>query len=117
MSEDEVAAVDAGGSRRPCAEGEGARAADEADCEETVRRLYHFLDGALTEERRRAIRAHLDNCGDCFEVLGFETELRHVVADRCKEHVPASLKERIADAIRREQEARGPLPTAGAEPA
>ena len=102
MSEEEVAASGHGGS---------------ADCDETVRRLYYFLDGALTEERRRAISSHLDGCGDCFEALGFETELRRVVADRCKEHVPEPLKERIAAAIRREEQAGDERPTAGAEPA
>ena len=102
MSEEEVASSGPGGT---------------ADCDETVRRLYHFLDGALTEERRRAISSHLDGCGDCFEALGFETELRRVVADRCKEHVPEPLKERIAAAIRREEQTRGERPTAGAEPA
>ena len=47
---------------------------DAADCEETVHRLYHFLDGALTESRRRAISAHLDICGDCLDAVDFEAE-------------------------------------------
>jgi mycothiol system anti-sigma-R factor len=116
MREDEVAAFGVGERGRPWSESDGGRPDGEADCEETVRRLYFFLDGALTEERRIAIRAHLDRCGDCFEALGFETELRRVVADRCKEHVPEPLKQRIAEAIRKEQDARGQRPTAGAEP-
>lgn len=112
MCEDEVAAV-LGGTERPGAGGEGTQTVPDVDCQETVRRLYLFLDGALTEERRRAIRFHLDGCGDCFEVLGFETELRRVVADRCKEHVPETLKQRIAEAIRQEQADRGEEPAAG----
>jgi mycothiol system anti-sigma-R factor len=79
---------------------------DPADCEETIYRLYHFLDGELTEERRQAIRSHLDGCGDCFDALGFEAELRRVIADRCKDRVPASLRERIAEAIHHEQQAK-----------
>ncbi len=74
-----------------------------ADCEETVHRLYHFLDGELTEDRRRAIQAHLDNCGPCVDAIGFEAELRRVVADRCKDRVPPQLLDRIARAIRHEQ--------------
>ena len=30
---------------------------DIADCEETIHRLYYYLDGELTDERRRARRA------------------------------------------------------------
>lgn len=75
----------------------------EADCEETVQRLYHFLDGELTEDRRRAISSHLDVCGDCLDAVDFEAELRRVVADRCKDRVPESLLDRVADALRREQ--------------
>ena len=85
----------------------------EVDCEETVHRLYHYLDGELTDERRLAIRAHLDRCAPCVAALGFETELRRVISDRCKDRVPESLVVRIADAIDHERSAaRGePAPT------
>ena len=56
-----------------------------ADCNETVERLYHYLDGELTDDRRRAIESHLDECGSCVEAIDFEAELRRVVADRCKD--------------------------------
>lgn len=84
-----------------------AEADDAADCEETIHRLYHFLDGELTDERRRAIQSHLDECGPCLDVIGFEVELRRVVADRCKDRVPAQLRERIAQAISHEQQGAG----------
>ena len=47
-----------------------------ADCAETVHRLYHFLDGELTEERRAAIRGHLNKCSPCEQIVSFEAELR-----------------------------------------
>jgi mycothiol system anti-sigma-R factor len=75
-----------------------------ANCEETVHRLYHFLDGELTESRRQAISAHLDSCGDCLDAVDFEAELRRVVADRCRDRVPQALVERIADALRHEEQ-------------
>jgi mycothiol system anti-sigma-R factor len=75
----------------------------EADCEETVHRLYHYLDGELTDERRRAIQAHLDDCGPCIDIIGFEADLRRVIADRCRDRVPETLRERVATAIRHEQ--------------
>ncbi len=79
-----------------------------ADCDEAVHRIYHFLDGELTEERRRAIAAHLDLCGPCVEAYGFESELRRVVADRCRDHVPDHLRQRVAEAIQHEQVASEP---------
>jgi mycothiol system anti-sigma-R factor len=74
--------------------------ADEAvGCDETIGRLYHFIDGELTEERRSQIERHLDACGPCLDAYGFETELRQVVANRCRDHVPESLVARIHAAL------------------
>lgn len=95
------------GPEEPAAAGQRVAAAaedfacdsDAADCEETVHRLYHFLDGELTEVRRRAIAAHLDICGDCLDAVDFEAELRRVIADRCRDRVPDALVQRVADAL------------------
>ncbi len=73
------------------------------DCDETIERLYFYLDGELTEQRRAEIQRHLDLCGPCVQAFGFETELRKVVANRCKDHVPDSLIDRVAAAIHDEQ--------------
>jgi mycothiol system anti-sigma-R factor len=69
------------------------------NCDETIELLYSYLDGELTEERRVEIARHLDMCGPCVDVFGFEAELRKVIADRCKDHVPDTLLDRIAQAI------------------
>ncbi|MGH9302075.1 MAG: mycothiol system anti-sigma-R factor [Acidimicrobiales bacterium] len=73
-----------------------------ADCNETLHRLYHFLDGELTPEKRQAIRSHLDDCSPCLEAFDFEAELKLMVASKCREGVPAGLRERIAAAISHE---------------
>ena len=39
-------------------------------CDETIERLYHYLDGELTEERRERDRRHLDFCGPCADASG-----------------------------------------------
>ncbi len=72
------------------------------DCDESIGRLYSYLDGELTEQRRIEIARHLDLCGPCVSAFGFETELRKVIANRCKDHVPDSLIARVAGAIRDE---------------
>jgi mycothiol system anti-sigma-R factor len=75
----------------------------EFDCGSAVEQLYHYLDGELTEQRRVKITEHLDYCGPCAAAAVFESELRLVIADRCKDHVPDSLRERIASAIEAER--------------
>jgi len=68
-----------------------------------VHQLYDFLDGELTEERRREITVHLDYCAPCAGAAEFEAELRAVIASRCKDRVPDALIRRIAEAIDEEQ--------------
>jgi mycothiol system anti-sigma-R factor len=72
-------------------------------CNETIERLYFYLDGELTEQRRLEITWHLDLCGPCVGAYGFEAELRKVIANRCKDRVPDALIVRVADALRDEQ--------------
>jgi mycothiol system anti-sigma-R factor len=75
-------------------------------CDETIERLYVYLDGELTEQRRVEIARHLDLCGPCVGAYGFEAELRRVIANRCKDHVPDSLIERVAEALDNEHRAQ-----------
>lgn len=77
---------------------------DVVDCREALHRIYHFLDGELTSERRVRIEAHLDGCSPCLNVFGFEAELRRLVADKCRDAVPEGLRARIADAIDHEHD-------------
>jgi len=71
-------------------------------CDETIERLYTYLDGELTEQRRIEIARHLDLCGPCVGAYGFEAELRKLVANRCQDRVPDALRERVAQALREE---------------
>ena len=61
-----------------------------------------YLDGELTVERRMKIQHHLDDCPPCYEAFDFEAELRIVIARKCTEQVPDSLKQRIAEALDQE---------------
>ena len=72
------------------------------ECQRALAELYHYLDGHLTLERRTIISAHIDLCSPCLQAYSFETELRAVVAQRCRDEVPESLKMRIAEVIRTE---------------
>ena len=80
-------------------QGDDDRLCTEPDCEEALDRLYHFLDGELTEERRVEIRRHLDDCAPCLDAFDFEAELKAVIAKKCREQVPDQLRQRVADAL------------------
>ena len=86
-----------------------------ADCNETLRELYQYLDGELTEADRLHIQGHLDDCSPCLEAFDFEAELRLVIRHRCIESVPESLRERIARVI--EAEGGSAVPTGEPDPA
>jgi mycothiol system anti-sigma-R factor len=78
-----------------------------ADCDEVVERLYFYLDGELTEERRDVIRRHLDDCGPCLKAFDFESELRRVIAQKCRDRVPDSLLERVRAVLAEEEQGAG----------
>ena len=82
--------------------GESEPPAGFVGCDETIEKLYVYLDGELTEQRRIEIARHLDLCGPCVGAYGFEAELRKLIASRCHDHVPDALRSRVAEAIRRE---------------
>ena len=65
-------------------------------------RLYSFLDGELTSESRVKIKYHLEECSPCFAAFGFEAELKAVIARKCRDDVPDSLRRRVAEALRAE---------------
>lgn len=77
-------------------------AAAEADCLEAIHTIYHYLDGELTAGRRADIQRHLDDCTNCLEAFDFEAELRILIARKCRDRIPDSLRDRIARAIAHE---------------
>lgn len=81
------------------------------DCREALHRIYHFLDGELTGDRRGEIEAHLNGCSHCLHMYDFEAELRKLVAGKCRDTVPDGLRARIAFAI---DHAHGEEPEGGA---
>jgi mycothiol system anti-sigma-R factor len=83
------------------------------NCDAAVRELYTYLDGELTEERRLEIADHLDYCSPCSGAAEFEAELRHVIADRCRDRVPDSLIRRVAECIEAERDGRSPEARSG----
>lgn len=77
------------------------------ECEETLARLYTFLDGELTAERKEKIRKHLDDCSPCLEAFEFESELRSMIASKSKDQCPEILKAKIANILKFGEKAEG----------
>ena len=69
------------------------------DCKDALHTLYHYLDGELTDERRKAISRHLNQCEPCLHAFDFEAELKAVVARSCRDQVPGHLRDKIARAL------------------
>jgi len=72
---------------------------EHGDCDDAIHELYTFLDGELTESRRVEIGRHLDDCPPCFNQFDFEAELRQIIASKCRDTVPESLRQRIAEVL------------------
>lgn len=79
------------------------------DCQDALQTLYHYLDGELTPERRAAIQRHLSQCGPCLDAFDFEAELKAVVARSCRDQVPDSLRQRVAEVIEQASKSRPDL--------
>jgi mycothiol system anti-sigma-R factor len=71
-------------------------------CQDAIATLYSYLDGELTSESRAKIQYHLEDCSPCFAAFGFEAELKAVIARKCRDDVPDSLRRRVAEALRAE---------------
>ncbi len=78
---------------------ENIRGPEIVGCREAMAKLYSFLDGDLTDQRREAVQRHLDECSPCVKAYDFEADLKKVLAAKCRDSVPESLKERIYDAL------------------
>ena len=48
--------------------------ADRAECEQIVRQLWPYLDGALPELWRERVVSHLEHCENCRSHFDFERE-------------------------------------------
>ena len=73
----------------------------DVDCNETIEKLYHYLDGELTDERRSEIRQHLDECGPCLREYGLEEAGKRLVHRHCgHDAAPGELRIKVLTRIR-----------------
>lgn len=65
-------------------------------CNDAVRQLWDYLDGAVSEGDRHAIEDHLDVCRRCCGEVEFAAELRRFLANNAADDIPAEVKRRLA---------------------
>jgi mycothiol system anti-sigma-R factor len=69
---------------------------EEVDCVEVLTEVYLYLDLECSDERRRVIKHHLDECRPCLREYGIEQEVKALVARCCgQEKAPAELVTRL----------------------
>jgi len=70
------------------------------DCEQVVRRLWPFLDGALPDTDRVRVARHLEACVDCRSHFDFASAFLDAVRDaRPLEPEFSALRGRVVDAL------------------
>ncbi|MEV8505814.1 mycothiol system anti-sigma-R factor [Actinoplanes sp. NPDC051475] len=66
------------------------------DCSVVISEVYLYLDLECSDERRKLIQRHLDDCSDCLREYGIEHEVKALVARCCgDETAPRELRERL----------------------
>ena len=74
--------------------------AHEIDCGEILNEVYLFLDLECSDDRRDAIREHLDSCSHCLQEYGIEQEVEALVARCCgADRAPEELRDRLRQKI------------------
>jgi mycothiol system anti-sigma-R factor len=75
-------------------------------CQETLQRLYEYLDGELTAETTAEIRRHIERCQECYPEVRQTTAFRDALhrAARGQPVCPDSLRRKVAALLRRERE-------------
>jgi mycothiol system anti-sigma-R factor len=66
------------------------------ECRDVLEEVYLYLDLECSDERRRLIQQHIDECSPCLREYGIEQEVKALVARCCgAENAPDELKERL----------------------
>lgn len=71
-----------------------------ADCQETLRQLYAYLDEILDEALEAEIESHVGDCPDCRDRIEFESLLLVHIRQRSKEEpLPEELRQRLLECL------------------
>jgi mycothiol system anti-sigma-R factor len=77
----------------------GGAALGALSCNPTLQQLYDFLDGRLDETEKSLLQSHFKMCTGCDDVFHFHAQLRTMIGVRCREEMPADVRQRLLDSI------------------
>jgi anti-sigma factor (TIGR02949 family) len=69
-------------------------------CSEAVRKLWDYLDHAISAEDQEKVERHLSFCRTCCGELEFAKELRSFLASGRSEEIPPQVKARLERFVR-----------------
>ncbi|GAB3846203.1 mycothiol system anti-sigma-R factor [Nesterenkonia populi] len=72
---------------------------DDDEAQQRLQRIYEYLDGALSYDDIREVRAHLEDCPQCASNYDLECVIRDTVRRCCTEQAPETLKVTILERI------------------
>jgi anti-sigma factor (TIGR02949 family) len=64
-------------------------------CSEAVRKLWDYLDHAISPEDQEKVEKHLSFCRKCCGELEFAKEMRAFLATSSAEEIPSDVKKRL----------------------
>lgn len=64
-------------------------------CRRILKDLRAYLDGECPEDLEGVVAQHLLDCPPCLDRADFERELKSLVAHRCREVAPPTLRDRV----------------------
>jgi mycothiol system anti-sigma-R factor len=74
--------------------------AHEIGCDEILNEVYLFLDLECSDDRRIAIKEHLEECSPCLGEFGIEQEVKALVARCCgSDQAPDELRIRLREKL------------------
>lgn len=82
-------------------------AAETIPCDHVIAQLWEYIDGEISDERARLIRAHLDVCAHCFPQWDFQRAFLSFLRLHSKAPIPPAVRQRIFESLLREDATPG----------
>ena len=77
------------------------------NCDDVIRELSNYLDGELALSAKHDLEVHLDDCRECKMVVDQTKLTVEVFCDSELVELPADVKSRLHDALRRKLGGKG----------
>lgn len=72
-------------------------------CDHVIAKLWEYIDGGLSEDRKAEVEAHIDICARCFPEYDFRRAYRTFLQQVGPQSMPADMRRRVFDAILEEE--------------